>query len=108
MLVSANYYHSLYLLSYKCQIFNESSKISNKKRLYVNSWGKSTKMKQIRQTSDSIMLSLVFAFFVAAVAPVSATVYFADGSEQNITFNGTYWYFDNFHGSTEDFYDDNY
>ena len=48
------------------------------------------------------MLSLVFAFFVAAIAPVSATVYFADDSEQNITFNGRYWYFDNFHGSSVD------
>ena len=55
------------------------------------------------------MLSLVFAFlYVAAIAPVSATVYFTDGSEQNITFDGTYWYFNNFHGSSVDFYDDNY
>ena len=55
------------------------------------------------------MLSLVFAFlYVAAIAPVSATVYFTDGSEQKITFNGRYWYFDNFHGSSVDFYDDNY
>ena len=52
-------------------------------------------------------LFLLF-LYVAAIAPVSATVYFTDGSEQNITFNGRYWYFDNFHGSSVDFYDHNY
>ena len=98
-------YKTVFTVKYFDQVGNPANdEISNKPTKLL----KSTIYLAPGASTKSYCDAAIYNGDVAAVAPVSATVYFTDGSEQNITFNGTYWYFDNFHGSSVDFYDDNY